>query len=160
MKVVVEHTHNFTARLIQFWMIIDALVHGKRPTFTYNHALIEHSGWVWEAIDKGVVRRSLEEHYTEKKYRNGYKSNEYKLKLNAVELSRTLTYLKGQEGKPYEYANFIFHVIKTFKGWKGSKTDKKLYCYELVIRAINASGKYKLDPFLNPSEFKAKLKQL
>jgi len=153
MKVIVEHTSNFSARLIQFWMWVDALVHLHRPRFTYNHALIEHNGMVWEAIDKGVKNRTISDHYADAKYRKPYVSHEIELPLTDVELQRAISYLQGQEGKPYEYANFVWHVVKTFGHWQGDRTDRKLYCYELVIRAMNFTGKYQLSPFLNPREF-------
>jgi len=153
MKIICEHTGNLSARLIQIWMIADSLIHFKKPTFIYNHSLIEHNGWIYEAIDKGVVCWPFAEHYSQEKYKKAFKVREIELPFNAEETAKVLTYINRQVGKKYEFANFLFHILKTFGCWKGSKSDKKLYCYELVIRAINASGKYSIDPFLNPREF-------
>lgn len=158
MRVRLEHTSNFTARLIQFWMIVDALIRFKRPTFTYNHALIEYMGNVYEAVDEGVVYRSLKDHFSEKKFGKPYKEKIIELDLSESEKARALTYLNSQVGKKYEYSNFLFHPVKTITGkWEGEKTDNRHYCYELVIRAMNATGNYNLDPFLNPREFVEKV---
>lgn len=154
MKIVLEHTRNFSARLIQLWMWVDAIVHLEKPTFTYNHALIEHEGIMYEAIDEGVVCWSKAEHYKQKKHKKGYKAYTVELDLTEDQVQLALHYLIDQLEKDYEFSNFLFHPIKTFFGWLGSKSDKKQYCYELVIRTLNATGKYKIDLFLNPREFK------
>lgn len=154
MRIRLEHTVNFSARLIQVWMFVDALAHFKRPTFTYNHALIEKNNRVWEAIDEGVVSTSLSMHFERKKYSNKFTDKVIELNLSVLEEAGALAYLESQVGKKYEYSNFLFHPIKTITDkWEGEKTDNRHYCYELVIRALNATGKYNLDPFLNPREF-------
>lgn len=154
MIVRLEHTANFSARLIQFWMFIDALWHFKKPTFTYNHALIQDDSGVFEAIDKGVVYTGLSTHYSQKKYKLKFRDKSIYLGLTEREEEKAIAYLISQVGKKYEYSNFLFHPIKTITGkWEGEKTDNRHYCYELVIRALNASGKYNLDPFMNPVEF-------
>lgn len=159
MKIRLEHTANFSAKLIQFWMIVDALKNFKKPQFTYNHVLIEQNGIVYEAIDDGVVCNTLKEHFAHKKYSKKYDEKIIELDLSQSETARALNYLNDQVGKLYEYSNFIFHPVKTITGkWKGEKTDNRHYCYELVIRALNATGKYNLDPFLNPREFYEKVK--
>ena len=154
MRIRLEHTANFSARLIQFWMIVDALIRLKRPKFIYNHVLIESNGFVWEAIDAGVVNSTLSEHFSHKKYRKPYTDKVIELDFSEAEKALAIAYLNNQVGKKYEFSNFLFHPIMTLTGkWKGQKTDNRHYCYELVIRAMNATGKYNLDPFMNPREF-------
>ena len=154
MYIVIEHTHNFSARLIQFWMIIDGLLHKEIIRKTYNHALISDGMILWEAVDKGVIRTTFTEHYKNEKYKKRFSSKHIKLSVSPLERIKIINYLREQEGKDYEFSNFIFHPLKTLVGkWIGSKTDRKQYCYELVIRALNASGKYKIDPYMNPREF-------
>jgi len=154
MRIRLEHTANFSARLIQLWMIADALIRFNLPSFIYNHILIENDGAVWEAIDEGVVYSTLAEHFSHKKYRKKYEEKIIELDFSETEKAQAIAYLNQQVGKKYEFSNFLFHPIKTITGeWKGQKTDNRHYCYELVIRAMNATGKYKLDPFLNPREF-------
>ena len=154
MRIRLEHTSNVSARLIQFWMIADALIRFKRPEFIYNHILIENEGNVYEAIDEGVVCCSLAKHFSNKKYLKKYQEKIIELDFSEDEKARTIAYLNKQVGKKYEFSNFLFHPIKTITGkWKGQKTDNRHYCYELVIRAMNATGKYNINPFLNPREF-------
>lgn len=154
MYIVLEHTRNFSARLIQFWMIIDAAFHKKIIKKTYNHSFISEGTILWEAVDEGVVKTTFDRHYNHNKYKKPFNSKHIKLTLSPLERIKMVNYLKEQEGKEYEYSNFVFHPLKTiFNKWLGKKDDKKLYCYELVIRALNASGKYNLDPYMNPREF-------
>jgi len=135
-------------------MVVDAVKNFKRPTFTYNHSLIYVQGKVYEAVDKGAVCISLDEHYSEKKYKSGFYKEEITIDLTKEQERKAVDYLKEQVGKKYEYSNFLFHPIKTITGaWMGSNTDARQYCHELTIRALNASGAYNLDPFLNPREF-------
>jgi hypothetical protein len=63
--------------------------------------------------------------------------------------------LDKAENTPYEFENFWWHLVKIITGkWVGSKTTKQTYCYEHGIRFLNATGKYTINPFLNPYEFK------
>lgn len=154
MYIVLEHTRNFSARLIHFWMLIDAVWHGDYSSKTFNHVLLKDGDTIWEAVDEGVVRTNFANHYLHKKYKKPFNSKHVKIELNPIERVKLLNYLKEVEGNKYEYSNFIFHPLRTLTNkWFGSKSDKKLYCYELVIRALNASGKFDLDPYMNPREF-------
>lgn len=154
MYVVIEKTKNFSARLIQFWMWVDALVHGVIPKVTYNHAFIIKDNTIWEAVDEGVIKINFDAHYAKKKYERGVNTRHVRLYFSSEEQEKVLNYLRSKEGTKYEFSNFLFHPLKTITNkWLGQKNDKKLNCYELVIRAINASGKYEIDPYLNPREF-------
>ena len=135
-------------------MVVDALKNLKKPEFTYNHTYIEHNGIVWSADGEGIVKQPEEEHYKEKKFKRKYSTFSFELDFTEEELAKAIAYLDAQVGKPYEVLNFLWHPVKTITGeWLGSRTDKQLYCYELVIRALNASGKYNLYVFMNPREF-------
>jgi uncharacterized protein YycO len=134
-------------------MVVDAIRHFKVPSFTYNHSLVYVQGKVYEAVDEGVVCVSLDEHYSHDKYKRGFDKIEVTINLTREQERKALEYLKEQVGKKYEFSNFLFHPIKTIVGsWIGSTTDSRQYCHELTIRALNASGAYNLDPFLNPRE--------
>ena len=160
MKIIGEHTHNFSALMIQLGMHIDHLINGNPINGrVYNHILIEHDGYVYEAIGHGVVKWTLAEHNAQRKVKNHCKRIEFNLDLTKIELHKALSYLENQKGKKYEYANFYWHLKKIFTNkWKGDKTDKKLYCTELVIRAMNFTGKYNIDPYLNPIEIRELLR--
>lgn len=161
MYIIIEKTRNFTARLIQFWMYIDALWHCDIPKRTYNHALISHKNFLWEAVDSGVVKTTFDEHYSHKKYKRRFNTKHIFIPLNFRQQQKVLEYLASEEGKKYEFSNFWFHPLKTiFNKWLGQKGDRKFSCYELVIRAINASGKYNFDPYMNPREFYNIINQL
>ena len=142
-------------------MLVDAVFHGEFSQKTYNHTFICDDKTIWEAVSAGVIRTNFNEHYSHKKYQKPFSSRHIKLNLTPIERIRVINYLKEQEGKEYEFSNFIFHPLRTlFDKWLGKKNDKKLYCYELVIRAINASGKYDFDPYMNPREFYNIINQL
>ena len=150
--IVIEHTNNLSAKLIQFWMTVDALVRFKKPVSTYNHALIIVENSVFEAVDNGVVQTGWLKHF------NLHKPEKwivYDAKLTELESEIVLNYLYEQKGKPYELANFWWHIVKTLTGkWFGSKNDKKAYCYELVFNALNQLDRFNFDPYLNPREAK------
>lgn len=150
MKIVIEHTTNWSARLIQFWMGVDALLHFKKPRFTYNHAYVKINTAVWEAVGNGVVKTSQQSHL-ETHRPTQYK--EYDVTLTTEEELIIREYLGQQEGRKYEYANFLWHVVKTLTGkWYGAKDDKKAYCYELVFNALNKLPQYSFNPYYNPRE--------
>jgi len=141
MRIRLEHTANFSARLIQLWMIADALIRFKRPEFIYNHILIENNGFVWEAIDEGVVDSTLSEHFSHKKYLKKYQEKIIELDFPEVEKALAIAYLNQQVGKKYEFSNFLFHPIKTINGhWEGQKTDYRPQCHALYIQAIRRTG--------------------
>ena len=163
MIVIGEHTPNWSAKLIQFWMPVHALLRFRMPKFTYNHWLIydEKTGWVWEATDEGVVKRTINEHYSERRFSQHYEIIRMNLNLTGSERSAMIDYLDSQREKKYEFVNFLWHVVYTLTGfWIGAKNDKKQYCIELVARAMNETGKYHIYPFLNPFEFLNQLENL
>lgn len=151
--VVFEHTKNFSAKLIQFWMIIDSLKKFKKPTFTYNHSYVMYDGYIYEAIDDGVKRRTLAEHLSDKKYKKKFYTKTFVVPITSENHKELFDYLENQKEKKYEFLNFLYHPLKTILGvWVGSQSDKKLYCHELSIRALNIIDT-DIDPFLNPTEF-------
>jgi len=160
MKIIAEHTHNLSALIIQLGMNIDHVINGTPINGkVYNHWLIEHDGYVYEAIGHGVKKWTMAEHNAQKKVKNHCERIEYELNLTNEELKLALNYLEKQKDKKYEYANFYWHLRKIFTDkWEGDTTDKKLYCIELVILAMNVTGKFNIDPYLNPIEFREELK--
>lgn len=152
-KIRIERTYNFSAIIIHIGMWLYAILRFKKPIKTYNHALIIYEDNCWESIAKGVVKHSVLEHL--KRFENRkYEYLEKEIFLTKYQLDQMVVYLNYQVSKKYEFSNFLFHFIKILKNkWIGSKSDKKFNCYELVIRALNRTRKFKLDPFLNPYEF-------
>jgi len=151
MKIVIEHTTNWSARLIQFWMGVDALLHFKKPRFTYNHAMVKFNTIVYEAVSNGVHPISWENHL---KAHKPTQYKEYTVDLSTEEEVIIRNYLYSQQDVPYEFSNFFWHVIKTFTGkWYGSKNDKKEWCYELVTNSLNKIERLRVeDTYPNPRE--------
>lgn len=153
-SVTIIRTHNFSAKMIHVGMWIYAVLRGKKITKSFNHSEVRFGRLTSGAIGSGVRTR------TWSSYLNNFlgKSIEwidYRLVLSDEEWKAAYAYLERVEGTKYEYSNFWNHAIHIFTGkWKGRTTDKKLYCYEHVIRFLNATGKYYLDPVTNPYEFK------
>ena len=137
--------------MIHVGMWIYAALRGKKITKSFNHSEVRFGELTSGAIDKGVVTRDWNGYILSKKA----SWINYKLDLTDEEWLKGYNYLLRVEGVRYEYSNFWNHAIHIFTGkWKGSTTDKKLYCYEHIIRFLNATGKYYLDPVTNPYEFK------
>lgn len=135
-------------------MWIYAALRGKKITKSFNHSEVRFGGLTSGAIDKGVVTRDWRS-YLSSFVGKSIEWIDYQLILNDEEWETAYAYLKRVEGTKYEYSNFWNHAIYIFTGkWKGRTTDKKLYCYEHIIRFLNATGKYYLDPVTNPYEFK------
>jgi len=147
-------THNFSARLIHIGMWLWAVIRLRKPQLTYNHCEVGSADVTSGAIAEGVKTRMWVAYVAEHKGKY-FKFIEYRVKLKPHEWNRGRYYLAKAEGTKYEYSNFIWHTIKIVIGkWIGNRTDKKLFCYEHGIRFLNATGRYNLNPYLNPYEFK------
>lgn len=151
-SIALVHTHNFTARLIQAGMWLWAVVRAKKPYKTWNHFEVRYDNLTSGAVGEGVITRPWEDYVQSKKF---IEYIVYALPLTPEEQNKGLAYLQSVEGHKYEYAMFLWHFIKIICGhWHGAETQKKMFCYEHGIRFMNATGKYDLDPYLNPYEFK------
>lgn len=152
--IAIIRTKNLSARIIHIGMWLYCVLRFIKPQRTYNHAEVKLGFFTSGAIPKKVKTRPWKEylaHYEDKFFRH----IEYPVPLSEDEINKGLDYLNEVEGTPYEFENFWYHTIKIFKNvWRGSNTTRQLYCYEHVIRFLNATGKYDLDPFMNPYQFK------
>lgn len=150
-EVVIVRTHNFSAKLIHIGMFLWYILRFKKPTYCYNHCELKYGDLTSGALAKGVISRNFDE------YVSGLKKHKlkfYQIELTDEEYDNGMIYLKQAEGVKYEFANFLWHTVKIFTDrWYGSKSASELYCYEHVIRFLNATGKYKINPFLNPVEY-------
>ena len=132
-------------------MWLFAVIRGLRPIKSYNHSEVRFGNMTSGAIAKGVHTREWQGYVDSIKR---IKWIDYPLTLTAAQWKKGYAYLQKVEGTKYEYSNFWNHAVNIFTGkWKGSTTDKKLYCYERIIRFMNATGKYDLNPFMTPYEF-------
>lgn len=150
-------TKNFTARAIHLGMWLYAVLRFKKPTKSYNHSEIGYKSILGGNMTSGAVAEGVRTI----KWKDYLKAHskieflEYKILLKPHEWLRGKEYLGRAEGTKYEYENFWHHTIKIFTGiWKGSNRATELYCYEHVIRFLNATGVYNIDTNMNPYQFK------
>lgn len=150
-SVTIIRTYNFTAKMIHLGMWLWCVFRALKPKKTFNHCEVRYGELTSGAIAEGVKTRPWAY------YVHGIKKMQwenYCLELTEEQLRKGLAYLETAEGSPYEFENFWWHLVKIITGkWKGSKTTRQTYCYEHGIRFLNATGKYDLDPFMNPYEF-------
>lgn len=160
MEIWQVHTKNvFMARFIHVGMRTYCLLRGiKQPDIVYNHALMYHNGYVYEADYPRVKKIPLEKWQKIKKNKRAT-IKKYNLQLTQNQEFKIYVFLELQIGKPYELINFFWHMIKIFTGkWYGRHDNKRLYCYELVIYAMNVIRmRDKIDCYLNPIEFNINL---
>lgn len=148
------NTKNLSARIIHLGMRIFCWLNGiKQPDIIYNHALIYKNGVIYEA-DFPRVNKMVYDKWSDVEKNKKARIKKLKIDCSLEEEKIILNYLNKQVGKKYELINFWWHLIKIFTGkWHGRKDDKKLYCYELIIYALNTITKEPLYPYLNPVEF-------
>lgn len=129
----------------------------KKPKKCYPHAAVKVGDFVYESVSPRVRKIPYS------KFLEKYNKPEilmYQYPLSEAEYYKSLDYLESVKGRGYEYSNFIFHLINGFlfiPTWLGGRRDKKLYCYELVIRFMNISETIKTNPYLNPIEFEEEM---
>lgn len=142
-------------------MKLYCVLRGIKPSeIIYNHALFydEISQEIYEADYPRVVKVSVGDWKSKRKNRTAIVKT-LDLSLTTREQDEIREYLKNQVGKRYEVFNFWWHILKVFTGkWWGPRNDKRLYCYELVIYALNRSYRFSEDPYLNPYQFCKKFK--
>ena len=152
-SIVLIRSSSLISRLIRASMTLWCIVRFIKPTKTYSHCEVKFGQLVSGAIDEGIKTRVFTTYLNTLK---DYEFKMYYLNLTEDEWIKGNDYLTEVENTPYEYTNFIYHIIKIFYGkWEGNKDKKKLYCFEHGARFLNATGKYNVDLFLNPYEFKA-----
>lgn len=151
--ITLIRTKNISALAIHLGMWLYSSFRGLPSIKCYNHAEVRYDNLTSGAISPRVKTRKWDEYV--RKYKGKYfKPLFYEIELNEEQWEKGKAYLHKTEGTPYEYSIFIFHPLKIyFNKWFGSKTDKRLACYEHMIRFLNATGKYDLDIFMNPYEF-------
>jgi len=155
------NSNSFSSKIIRAGMWLWTVSRGLPRIKTYGHAEIvfEKDGILMSngatATEGGVNTRTWKKYL--QIYHNYYAIDyiSYQLTLTEKESNLLLEYIKKTDGIPYEFENFYWHIVKILIGkWKGSKTTKQIYCYEHMIRALRATGKYDIDIFMNPYEFK------
>lgn len=150
-KIALVRTNNFTARLIQIGGYIEAKRKGIEPRMIMNHAEIRHGDKTSGALSKGVKTREWLPYWLSLKHAQ---KKEYVLNLTPEQARKGQKYLDEAEGTKYEYSMFLFHALKIFFGvWFGSRSSRKLFCFEHIINFLNATGKYSISPYISPLEF-------
>lgn len=148
-------THKITALIIHLGMFLYAILRFLKPKRSWNHDEIRFGELTSGAIAEGVKTRSWP-YYVAEHHGKYFRHYDYLLELTDEEWAKGYEYLKQAEGTKYEYANFLYHAIKIFTGvWAGSRSTRQAFCLEHAIRFINATGKYKINPYISPYEFEA-----
>lgn len=145
-------TKNASAKLIHFGMWVYEKLNKIKHQKCFNHSEVRYDDRTSGAIKDGIVDRDWDS------YIKSLKQVEYtdvNIYLTDEQYDKGMAYLKDVEGTKYEYAMFVWHGFKVLTGkWLGKRNRDKLFCYEHAIRFINATGKYKLDPYMNPVQFR------
>lgn len=139
-EIFLEDSGHWTSKIIRLGMFLFQVFRIKKPRRAYTHGGIRIGYTIYEATEKGVVKKQRE------------LKSRHKIWHVPVE-QKAIDYLKFQVGKTYEFANFFYHAwrIINSKAYKGSQTDEQFSCVELVCWLLIKSG-YQLDFYLNPIE--------
>lgn len=117
----------------------------------YNHVgiIVQNKTdiWLYEAVEKGVVRTDFREKIKNKKYKEDFLI----LKPYYREFSKPVCIAEGNYllKKPYDFENlFIVQLLwDTLNIWVGAKTEvkalKRLICYEVVWFVHRRSNTFK-----------------
>ena len=152
--VVLFRSYTILGRLVQFSMWLYCILRGLKVEKFYNHCEIEYLDLCSGAIETGVKTRYFRE-VINKEYKGKVEYIKYPIYLDKYEWIKAKIYLDKAENTPYEYSNFWFNIVKIFTGkWNGNRNRKKLYCVEHAINFLNATGRYRLEQYLNTYEAK------
>lgn len=155
--VILVRSYDALAKIIQAGMWTWYIVRGKKPKKVFNHAEIYTMDLVSGALARGITNRSYQKAFADGKKRELLF---YDMNLSIRQKDKLYKFCLDQGGKPYEYINFLRHTIDIFfgkwKGPKGEKAEKRVYCIEYAAMGINEvfPGSIKKPWRINPVEFK------
>jgi len=155
-KIMLVKTSNLSARLIRFGMDVYAFRNGLPKVDCYNHCEIVIGDQTTGAISPVVKTRNVSMYLQSLKDKGIYIDHKFiELTLTDDEYNAGIGLLNEFEGVKYEYTMFISHAAKIlFDFWLGLKRDKRVSCYELLVRYINSLNRWpKIDVTTNPYEF-------
>lgn len=146
---ILVHSHNFSAKIIQFGMNVERWLHLDFSPFwdkIYNHAaLCITDKVISEALPEGITIDLLEQAY---KKGDNKELIVFRPHWTPVELQKLYTAATKYKGVEYQFLNFLQFIPKIlFNVWLG-KTHKsskdKLYCTEYLGAVANdiSGGKY------------------
>lgn len=149
--IILVHSHNWTAKLIQFGMNVERWLHFDFSPFwakIYNHAAI--------CISDEVIAEALSEGITIDLFDYAYKKGcnkeilVFRPNWTKEELSKVYTVATQYKGVRYQFVNFLQYIPKILFGiWLG-KTHKsakdQLYCTEYNAIVMNEITNGKLFP--------------
>jgi len=155
------NSNSFASKIIRAGMWLWTVSRGLPRMKTYGHLEIvfEMNGILMSsgatATEGGANIRTWADYIQIYHFNHTIDYISYPLLLTKNESDLLIQYLEKAEGEPYEFENFFWHLIKILTGkWEGSTTTRQIYCYEHGIRALLATGKYDLDIFMNPYQFR------
>ena len=139
MDIVIRgfRTKKISSRAIQLGDWLYERKTGLKHIKSFNHWELGYNGLTSGSIAEGTVTRNYSEYLKTVKG----EVKEWHLTLSDEQWKNCKAYLDEAEGIKYEYEIFALYPLTLICGkWLGSKTMKRLYCVEHVIRALNASG--------------------
>lgn len=147
--IILTHSHNFTARVIQLGMNIERWLKLDFSPFwkkIYNHAAIcLGDELIAEALPKGITIRTFSEAYLNSK---DHDYIVYRIFLSNKESNLLCFIATRYKGVRYQFMNFLQFIPKIFFGvWLGKthkKADDLLYCTEYVALVLNGATDNKL----------------
>lgn len=136
--IILVRNFDVLAKIIHLGMLVWYIMKGKKPRKVFNHAEIYVNGMVSGALARGITNRSYKKAFEDGKKRELLF---YDMNLNEEQSNKLYEFCLNQGGKPYEYINFLRHLIDIFfgkwKGPKGKKAEKRVYCVEYCANGIN-----------------------
>lgn len=151
-RIAIIRTKNISAKIIHLGGLVESLIRLKKSEKIYNHTEVIIGDITTGAIDSGVKSRNWLVYWH--KVQPAEKI-EYLIDMNESEKKKAYSFIDEYQDVKYEYSMFLFHGIKIFwNKWFGSKSNKSFFCYEFMIKFLNCTKGYNIDPYLSPSEFK------
>ena len=156
--IVLVRSFGILAKIIHAGMYLWYVIRARKPRKVYNHADIYIKNMVSGALAKGVTNRTYHEAYIKDDKRRELLI--YDMGLSIRQEGKLYNFCLSQSETPYEYINFLRHTIDIFfgkwKGPKGKKAEKRVYCIEYAAMGINKvfPGSIKKPWKINPIRFK------
>lgn len=146
--IILVHSHNWTAKLIQFGMNVERWLGFNFNPFwdkIYNHAAI--------CVKDGIISEALSDGITVNFMGNAYKKGDNKdiiiFRPNWTKEELSTLYIEAikYKGVKYQFINFLQYIPKILFGiWLGKthkEAEDRLYCTEYVGLIINKISKDK-----------------
>lgn len=151
-QIVLIRDYTVSCKIDIIILVLLQLIRFSKPVKTYNHVEVKFG-----KLTSGIVNSKSRIRYwiTFISKLNKPDTVIYNLDLSPVELRRGEIYLNEVDGIEYNPISYWHYLIMAMPfRYIPSVVKRSLFPYEHVIRYLNATGKYVLDPYLDPVSFK------